>query len=503
MLKLILLGLGAAVAVLVIRSLYVWLAAAVRCAIAHRHNTRSNRLADEGRSEDGLVASSKAAALCRRLVKVTVEYEPDLAVCLGSLANRLHEVGRYDEAVAPSHEGVAVLRRLAAADPAHEPDLAIALNNLSPHLCAAGRSEQGLAASEESVALYERLVESQPALLPRLALAQNNLSLRLDDVGRHEEALAVSHETIDIHLGLASADEAELAMALNSLSTNLAAAQRSAEGMAASEQAVALQRGLAHLEPRRRRMWRLAIFLSNMASRLDELDHREDAVAATKEAVGLYEQLADADPVRHKRDLDESLHNLAARKRALERGVPVVTEKNAIAVLRRIEAEYPGAFELDPASEEGALDQTPHAGSASAPLRPAVPDETAGTVAVADPVQRQPPPAAEAVLSDRDATRLGPLVTLAAVIRVAAAVLLVVAVVGGQSAWTLLLLPAFLAPDTLLGDIVFAVVLASFASTASGIVFAVSAVVGLPAALAIRRLERGPDRPRRSQERGV
>ena len=211
--------------------------------LASALNKQSLRLADLGRREEALTASSDALDIYRELATAHPDaFIPDLAMALNNQSNRLGALGRDEDALTAITEAVKIRRELATADPdAFTPELAGSLVNQSGRLGAVGR-DKALAASTEAVTIYRRLATARPdAFGPRLAGSLNNQCNRLSDLGRDEDALNAITEAVKILRRLATARpdafSRDLAIALINHSNQLAAVDRD-KALAANTEAV-------------------------------------------------------------------------------------------------------------------------------------------------------------------------------------------------------------------------------------------------------------------------
>ena len=94
-------------------------------------------------------------------------FTPDLAMALTNQSDRLADLGRREEALAASTEAVTPTARWPPPAPTpFTPDLAMSLNNQSDRLAALGRREEALAAITEAVAIYRELAAARPDALP-------------------------------------------------------------------------------------------------------------------------------------------------------------------------------------------------------------------------------------------------------------------------------------------------------------------------------------------------
>ncbi|MCX5339017.1 tetratricopeptide repeat-containing S1 family peptidase [Streptomyces atratus] len=241
----------------------------------------------------------------------------NLARALNNLSNRLAELGRWDEALAASTRAVEIRERLAAARPeVFLPDFAVSLNNLSADLAELGRREEALAASMRAVEIREELAAARPEVfLPDFAVSLNNLSADLAELGRREEALAASMRAVEIREELAAARPEVflpgLAVSLNNQSNRLAELGRNKEALVAISRAVEIRERLATVHPDAF-LPDLALSLSNCAVRQDEMGRREEALTSVTRAIAMLKNLAAARPAVFNRLLTECIAHQGA-----------------------------------------------------------------------------------------------------------------------------------------------------------------------------------------------
>jgi TIR domain/Tetratricopeptide repeat len=237
-----------------------------------------------------LVLREKAATLARRAVFMAREGEPaNLAKLLNNLSNRLADLGRGEEGLLAIQEAVEILRELATVrSGSFLPDLAMSLNNLSSSLADLGRREEGLLAIQEAVELRRELAALHPDFRLGLAISLNNLSNRLADLDREEEGLLAIQESAEILRELAAlrpdAFRPGLAKSLNSMSLRLGGLARWEESLLAIRESIEIYRELAASQPDAFGS-DLAGSLGNLANVLRELGRAEDAFRIIAEAI--------------------------------------------------------------------------------------------------------------------------------------------------------------------------------------------------------------------------
>ena len=256
---------------------------------------------------------------------------PILAGALATQSRQLAEMGRREEALAASTEAVATYRWLAwwfsAARPhAFTANLAGALNSHSANLAKLGSGHEALAASTEAVATYRWLAAARPdEFTDDLALELNNQSVRLSEVGRWEEALGTSTEAVATDRWLAwsfsaarpDAFTAQLATALRNQSYFLAHLGRYEEAMFPATEVLDMYRSLAAHRPEF--VPDVARSLVLQGRRHAELGELASAVSAEREAVSIYTRLASTDLACHRDWYDSAIRSLTQHLSGLGR----------------------------------------------------------------------------------------------------------------------------------------------------------------------------------------
>lgn len=324
----------------------------------------SVRLAEVGRSDEALAASTKAVQMYRRLAEGSGRRPfpgegrdegglSGLARSLGIHSNRLAEVGRREEAQAAISEAVQIFAGLARARPdAFLSDFAASLNNYSGMLMDSGRREEALAASTEAVQIYRELVETgRDELLSAFATSLGNLSRQLADSGQQEETLAETAEVVQILRRRSEerpdAFRLDFVNSLNMLSNQLGALGRQEEALAATTEIVQVYRQLAEVRPDAF-LPKLAGNLHNLAMALAGLNRWGDrnGLDAITEAVTIRRQLAEVRPDAHRPDLARSLNDRAIWLAILgrrEEALDSITQ--AITIRRQLTETRPAAYQ--------------------------------------------------------------------------------------------------------------------------------------------------------------
>ncbi|WP_433727994.1 tetratricopeptide repeat protein [Nocardia sp. CA-129566] len=315
-------------------------------------------LADLGRREEALAASTEAVEIFRRLAKgedadSLPSRDPslyNLAMSLGNHSNLLEAVGRWEDALAAISESLQIFKRLANARPdAYLSNVAGSLSNYAAILGDLGRREDALTASAQAIQIYRRLVNGkagQDALLHNFVMTLGNHSmqlLNLDRLGRRQgalgqDALAATTEVVQILRQRAEerpdAFLPDLAISLGSLSSQLEALGRREDALAATIEVVEIYRQLAEARP--------DAFLSELAGNLNNLvfpllvlDRSAEALDAVTEAVTIRRRLARTRPERFRREFAGSLNDLAVVLEVLGRLEDALAAITEAVIIRR------------------------------------------------------------------------------------------------------------------------------------------------------------------------
>jgi tetratricopeptide (TPR) repeat protein len=246
------------------------------------------------------------------------------AMRLTEFATHLADLGRHEEALAASTEAMTLHHRLADHDPGRRTTRAWASTKVTHanRLWAAGRTDEAEAATDEALAIYRPLAEQGlPDDVMTLAKVLNNAAGQQSVAGRNGEAIELLQESLQIRrrfAGAADGSPEPVAKALLNLAEMLGDAGRDDEALAAAEEAAALYRRLHAVEPHvHRRMLAEALIVAG--DRHDEMRHHEDAVAALAEAVQLLRTLAEAEPALFQARLAEALGRLGHHLESAQR----------------------------------------------------------------------------------------------------------------------------------------------------------------------------------------
>ncbi|MDG4834170.1 tetratricopeptide repeat protein [Solwaraspora sp. WMMD1047] len=337
-----------------------------RSDVASNLAERASWLAELGRLEEALAASTEAVQMYRRLAEGPgcrpsrgegrdVERLPGLARSLGNHSNLLMAVGRWREAFDAIKEVVQIFTRLVQERPdAFLSSYAGSLNNYSGMLMDSGRQEEALAASVEAVQIYRRLVEAgQEDLLPDFAVSLGNHARQLKDPVGRKGVLAETTEVVRKLRQLADAcpdaSLPDLAHSLNMLSNQLSAVGRQEEALAATTEVVQVYRKLANARPDVF-LPKLAGNLHNVAMTLADSGRWRDrnGLDAITEAVTIRRQLANARPDAFRPDFARSLNDRAiwlAILRRREEALDVINE--AVTIRRQLAEVLPAVYQRE------------------------------------------------------------------------------------------------------------------------------------------------------------
>ncbi|WP_280361501.1 tetratricopeptide repeat protein [Nocardia wallacei] len=294
-------------------------------------------------------------------------FRSDRASDLAQRALRLAELGRREEALAASTEAVEIFRRLVEGRDVdslsgHEGswrNLALSLGNHSGRLAAVRRWEEALAATTESLEILERLADGRPDVyLPYVAGSVSNYSATLGDLGRWEDALTASARAITIYRRLVTtnADNDALlhdfVMSLGIHSMQLLNVDRLGRRQGALGHDV-LEATTCLVEILRQRAEEspdaflpdLAIALKSLSGQLEVLGRRDEALAKTMEVVQTYRQLSDRHPDAFLPDLAGNLNNLVFPLMISGRSTEALDAvTKAVTIRRRLAAAHPTIF---------------------------------------------------------------------------------------------------------------------------------------------------------------
>ncbi|WP_216896674.1 tetratricopeptide repeat protein [Nocardia alni] len=320
-------------------------------------------LADSGRREEALAASTQAIEMFRRLAQGTGSHRSpsrgqdttdalpsSLAASLANHSNMLAALGRHEDALAAITEAMQIFDELAKTRPeAHLRNVAGCLNNRSATLARSGQRMGALSDNSRAIEMFRQLVGSgNDAVFPDLAVSLASRSYMLAELGHHEDALNAMSEAVQICERLASTDPGAHLLQLAKYQHDLAYSQanigRPEGALATSTQAVKTFRRLAKARP--------DAFRANLARELHDLAIRSaicgrwtDALAENTEAVQIYRKLSDADPDAFLPDLAKSLSTRAnvldtegRRQDALAAGT------EAVQIYQQLAAAHPDAF---------------------------------------------------------------------------------------------------------------------------------------------------------------
>jgi tetratricopeptide (TPR) repeat protein len=252
-----------------------------------------------GQHADALQSMREATAIIRNLPLGHRSREGYLAQFLGGLCVEHRLMGERELAHAAGRESVEIWRKMVNVSSDYLPDLALGLQNLS----AAQDTEEALASSAEAVRLIRPLVEDgSPGLLRILAGSLENLGGAQLGLHQVSESVTTLSEAIAIRRQLAVTEPAAMLPLLAGLLSSLGAAQselgEQEQSLASLTEALRILRGLvkenadAHLPM-------LAGCLMNLAATHRKRGRPVDAVEPAREAVSLFRPLAQKIPAAY------------------------------------------------------------------------------------------------------------------------------------------------------------------------------------------------------------